>query len=551
MRTPILVIGIVLFILFLALRLPGLSLLYHQDEWKLVLASASAERAGSFFAHPPLTQLFFRLDRVLFGSEAMRFLPFGFSLASAWLLFFILRRRLAEKTALIGLALFSVVFYSVWASLQLDTDGAILPFFFLLALYFYDRWNSAPPKQSRRWLILLALALLIGLLVKLSFVLIVGALALDFVLTSSNTRFSWKRSAKVALGMVILGALFIVSLVITHFLYPFFDWRIMLAHASSYTDGGRNYLQILVQVLKAVFYLSPLLVVPLLFISRDVFKYLRPFFLYIILGLVFYLGLFDFSRGALDKYLAYLIVPLVVISAATVGRVLTRVNKRQIKIGLLIGGFLALGLVSLNFLPQQVLSLYPKTEWFVRMWRGAWLMLNPFTGGSGPSGFYVSFFFLILSFITTFALGFLGLIKRIWRPIVMVAILVIGLAYNIVMAEELLFGRLNGSLPQALQSTIVFLKSSPNIKSVITYNDIGAYELSQIGKYAGRFYATPQFEEAHKERFADHNKTSGYYLVVEMPLLYEGFYKNFFARCRIVFETHSGVIPGRAYHCRT
>ena len=221
------------------------------------------------------------------------------------------------------------------------------------------------------------------------------------------------------------------------------------------------------------------------------------------------------------------------------------------KIGLLIGGFLALGLVSLNFLPQQVLSLYPKTEWFVRMWRGAWLMLNPFTGGSGPAGFYVSFFFLFLSFITTFALGFLGLIKRIWRPIVMVAILVIGLAYNIVMAEELLFGRLNGSLPQALQSTIVFLKSSPNIKSVITYNDIGAYELSQIGKYAGRFYATPQFEEAHKERFADHNKTSGYYLVVEMPLLYEGFYKNFFARCRIVFETHSGVIPGRAYHCRT
>ncbi|MEK7086980.1 MAG: hypothetical protein AAB935_01840, partial [Patescibacteria group bacterium] len=92
--------------LFLLLRLSGISLPYHQDEWKLVLASASAERAGSFFAHPPLTQLFFRLDRVLFGSEAMRFLPFGFSIAGAWLLFIILRRRLDEKTALISLALF-------------------------------------------------------------------------------------------------------------------------------------------------------------------------------------------------------------------------------------------------------------------------------------------------------------------------------------------------------------------------------------------------------------------------------------------------------------
>jgi len=551
MRTPTLTIGIVLFILFLALRLPGLSLPYHQDEWKLVLASTSAERAGSFFAHPPLTQLFFRLDRALFGPEAMRFLPFGFSIASAWLLFVILRRRWDEKTALMSLALSGVVFYGVWASLQLDTDGAILPFFFLLALYFYDRWNSTSTEQSRRWLILLALALLFGLLVKLSFVLAVGALALDFVLMSAAARFSWKRFVWTALGMLILGALFIVSLVITHFLYPFFDWRIMLTHASSYADGGRNYLQILVQVLKAVFYLSPLLVVPLLFFSRDVIKRLRPFFLYIILGLVFYLGLFDFSRAALDKYLAYLIVPLVAINAVIISRILAGINNRQIKIGLLVGGFLALGLVSLNLLPHQVFPLYPKTEWFAKVWRGDWLILNPFTGGSGPAGFYVSFFFLILSFITTFALGLFGLIKRVGRPAMVVAILVVGLAYNIVMAEELLLGRLNGSLPQVLQSTLVFLKSSPNIKSVITYNDIGAYKLSQIGKYAGRFYATPQFEEAHKERFAEHNKTGGYYLVIEMPLLYDGFYKNFFARCRIVFETRSGVIPGRVYHCQT
>lgn len=549
MRT--IIFGALLIVLFLSLRLPGLSLPYHQDEWKLVLASASAERAGLFFAHPPLTQLFFRLDRVLVGPEAMRFLPLVFSIASAWLLFVILRRRLGKRTALISLVLSSVIFYNVWASLQLDTDGAILPFFFLLALYFYDRWNSAPVEQSRRWLVLLAMALLLGLLVKLSFVLVISALALDFILMPSDTQSFQRRFVWATLGMVILGTLFVISLSITSFLYPFFDWRVMLAHASSYTAGGRNYLQILVQVLKAIFYLSPLLIVPLIFISRETVVRLRPFFLYIILGLVFYLGLFDFSRGALDKYLAYLIMPLVAISATTISQVLTAVNKRQIKIGLFVGGILALGLVFLNFLSHQVLPLYPKMEWFVRVWRGDWLILNPFTGGSGPAGFYVSFLFLVISFIITSALGSFGLIKRAGRPAMVAAILIIGLAYNIVMAEELLLGRLNGSLPQALQSAIVFLKSSPNIKSVITYNDVGAFELSKIGKYAGRFYATPQFEGAHKERFADHDKTSGYYLVVEMPLLYEGFYKNFFAQCRVVFETHSGAITSHIYHCQT
>ena len=177
-------------------------------------------------------------------------------------------------------------------------------------------------------------------------------------------------------------------------------------------------------------------------------------------------------------------------------------------------------------------------------------MLNPFTGGSGPVGFYVSFFFLILSFVTSFALVLLSLVKRVWRPAMVVAILVVGLTYNVVMAEELLFGRFNGSLPQVLRLTAIFLKSSPTINKVITYNDIGAYELSKMGKYVGRFYATPQFEEGHKKRFAEHNKRSGHYLVVEIPLLFDGFYKDFFSQCQTLFETQSKRIISRVYGCK-
>ena len=131
----------------------------------------------------------------------------------------------------------------------------------------------------------------------------------------------------------------------------------------------------------------------------------------------------------------------------------------------------------------------------------------------------------------------------------MVFILVVGFSYNLVFAEEFAFGLINGNLSKVLHQSIAFSGSWKEIKSVITYNDIGAYELSKIGKYAGRFYATPQFVEGHRKLFAEHNKISGYYLITEMPLLFDGFYKDFFSKCETVFKTQDGKIEAKVYNC--
>ena len=123
----------------------------------------------------------------------------------------------------------------------------------------------------------------------------------------------------------------------------------------------------------------------------------------------------------------------------------------------------------------------------------------------------------------------------------------IGATYNGVFTEELLFGEINGSAPEVLKSTVSFIAKTDSIKKVLSYNDIGNHELSAIGKYAGRIYATPDGEKGYKKKFADFN---GQYMVIDIPHLYEnGFYGRFLAQCKIIFGTSSGKISGRVYDC--
>ncbi|MBI2100019.1 MAG: glycosyltransferase family 39 protein [Candidatus Vogelbacteria bacterium] len=522
---------IILLAIFLLLRLPGLSLPYHQDEWKNVHAAELGGAATSGLYHPPLTQLLLKAGVAVFGADHLRLLPLFFSVIAAWLLFEVMRRRASDHAAWLAVFLYAISFYGVWSSLQIDTDGAILPVFFLLAVYLYDR----------QWWWLTGLALLAGLLVKLSFILVVGALLIDFLLTHRQA-LTKKRSFYIFSASITFFILFAAAVFIVQRIYPAFSIEGMIAHARSFAHlSGRNYIQVVAQAIKAIFYLSPLLLLPLLFISREIFKQTRIFFIYLALGFVFYFILFDFSAGALDKYLMFTIIPLAAISGAVISQI------KWTKKTVILGVVSAIALFALNFLAPVVLPLYPKTDWFGRVLHGEWNFLNPFNGGSGPTGFYVSFLFIAAVFIFSTIVALAGSLKKDWRPITLAILVIIGLVYNGVMAEELMFGKINGSAPRALRAALDFIADNPNVKPVLTYNDIGAYELSKLGKYVGRFYAAPQFEAEHRQRFAAH---TGDFLVVDMPHInQDSFYTEFFSKCDVIFETESNVIPTKIYSC--
>src|SRR3989344_7119777 len=311
----------VLIILFTAIRLPGPSLPYHHDEFKTAWAILSGKSLGGLH-HPPPTQIFLNLDGALFGADHMRILPLSFSIITFLLLFFVVKGRAGRKEALFAVGLFAVSSYSVLASLMVDTDGAILPAFFLLAVYFYDKFKKIEGKRAYKWPIFLVLALILGFMTKLSFVIAIGAVILDFFLDKYKdiTRRQVSIGILALFGFLGLSALLVLLI---HLIYPTFDISAMISHASSYVHlEDRNYFQSIIQGVKSLYYLSPLLLAPLLFINAEIWRKTRIFCLYLILGFVFYFIVFDFSSGALDKYVMFTIVPFAVISGVILGNIL-------------------------------------------------------------------------------------------------------------------------------------------------------------------------------------------------------------------------------------
>ncbi|MBI5458038.1 glycosyltransferase [Candidatus Kaiserbacteria bacterium] len=541
------VVVLVLLAAFVAIRLPGLSLPYHQDEAKIGEIVRS-HMVGALSGHPPLTELLYLSAGDIVGSDHLRLIPLIFGVLSAILLYAIVRRRAGLHAAYASLALYIICMYGVFASLMVDTDGAVLPTLFLAAVYAYDRFrDAASARVSYVWLSVLALALIAGFLTKLSFVLVLGALALDYLFEVRH-RLTRRLLIRAVFAALVCGVAAAVALASAHFFLPSFDVSQTILHALSYVRfEGRGYLQILIQAVKAVFYLSPLLLLPLVFLTKDTFTKNRIFFVYLGLGAFFYFVLFDFSQGALDKYLMYTIVPLAAIMGTIFTDAMRGLTVRALAAGSILGAMCATLLVALNFLSPSVMPLYPKTEWLSAIAAGNWNILMPFTGGDGPIGFYVSFLVIAAGFGISAALAALALFVPKARGALLVALIVVGVAFNGIFIEEYIWGRINGSAPSALRASLAYIASSDDVKSIISHGEIGAYELRGMGKFSGRFYAVPGYEEGHKALFS---KFTGAYLVVGVPRFNDAsFYSKFFSTCTPIFTTSSGVINAYVYGC--
>ncbi|TSC74738.1 MAG: hypothetical protein G01um101444_173 [Parcubacteria group bacterium Gr01-1014_44] len=531
---------------FILLRFSGLDLPYHQDENKWI----GITMAG--IPHPPLTGVFLVSANWFFGSEHLRFLPFILGIINLLLLYWLVNYKYGKIEAIWSSLFFIVSFYSVLASLMVDTDGQVLPLFFLLSASTYYKWRDCFDFKKRLgWGILLLFFVLAGFLVKLSFVIALGALALDFLYSQKN-KISRKLMIK-CLGVLFALAFFLTFLFfIARHIIPTFDLSRSFAHWKVFFAlSDRNFLQTGIQFFKAVMYASPLLVAPLLFLTKDLAKKLSFFIFFLVLGLIFYLLLFDFSSGALDRYFQFMIVPLSVISGVVMTHILQSAggqiwekSRRFIILGLLISA----GVFFLQFVPHFVPSLWPKTEWFNRALSFKWNFVFPFTGGSGPLGFYISWLFMAVVWLLSLSLTIMAFLKSQWRKPIWVLILILGLTYNAVFIEEYLFGKINGNPNYLLEKTLVFIENNNDIKKVINYNNIGLYKLTKIGKFERRLYVAPKHEAVYAEELP---KFKGHFMVIDMPRLDpNGPYAKYFSSCGVVYEAYSQKISSKVYDCR-
>ena len=344
-------------------------------------------------------------------------------------------------------------------------------------------------------------------------------------------------------------------MIISQKLFPFFDLKTSLTYWEHFADIHRNWFQTGIQLAKALLYVSPfLLLVPLL-VPRVMWKKLVPFTSFLAFGFIFYILLFDFSLGALDRYLQFIIIPLCALSAVATVSVLQNwknlpdVTKMKSKTAFVWGSVAALLLALLSFVPQYVPSLYPKSAWISRALSFKWNFLYPFSGGSGPLGFYISFVFMAVTWIVCAVLIITAYFKPEWRKYILLILIPIGLIYNLTFAEEYLYGMINGSASHLLGPAVQFIRHDADIQKVVVYNDNGGWDVQQTGKYDKRLYTSPEFDI--NQKIDGLNTHKEFYFELNVPRIDPtSVYRTYLDSCVVVYKQMDQYISATVYDCR-
>ena len=536
----------ILVLLFLATRLGGAGLPLHQDEykWPIVVNPANI---GSTIPHPPLGQFIYRTAGSMIGFNThFRFVPVFFGLLNLLLLYYLMRFLFGRKEALIASFIWIFSYFSVLASLMVDTDGEIMPFFFLLALIGYFKIKKTTGKEKYKWLILLGLACILGFLVKVSFLLAIFAIIADFIWSKKND-ISKKDILRYIVRLGFFLGLLTVLLVFSVKFFPFFKLEESISYWGRFLIdfSSRSWFQTVIQCIKALLYSSPFLVLVPLLDLKGIFYKAKLFIFFLLFSIVFYVILFDFSAGALDRYLQLLVLPLTVLTTLVIAQIV-RTKDRRTKEFFLFGLIIGLILILLQSLPHYVPSLHPKSEWITRIASLKWNFVYPFSGGSGPLGFYVSFLVIGFSWIISLVAVVFAMIKPQYKKLVLIFLLPLGLVYNGLFVEEYLVGHWNGHAQFLLYPAVEYIKNNPDIDKIITFNDNGGHEIRGIGKYGRRLYIDPKFPG----QIDYMNQNKAYYFVLDVPRIDQrSVYRKYFDTCKVLYTEVDKKMSATVYDC--
>jgi len=534
---------LIIFAAFILIRFFGLGQIYHQDEyrWATIVNPVFDESSGS---HPPMNRIVLGLVGSVLGYDSLRVAPFIFSILNLWLIYLIsLRLSGNKRTALLAAGLFTINIYSIISNLQIDIDGAILPFFILLGYFAY--LHILDRQRKGFWFFIFSLSIIGGFLTKLSFLLFIGALIIDLGLRAYYLKLDLKKAfRKIWLwvaGFLAVGALF-------YYFYSAGSGVVIdyARHFKSFNFASRAYFDLAFKIFKSLVWLSPLLAMPVLygFFKKEILEKYRIWFVYLFLNLVFYLVLFDFSTLTIERYFMFMIVPSVLIGAQAISDLLERqtIRKNFYIIATIV--FILFSYFILSF-SHDVLPLNPKEAYVDRVKALDFSFLIPFTGGSGPSGFYFSALFIILSWLISIVTLLYCYIVKKYREIALVIFIVVGFGYNVLFSAEYLFGSIYGSVDRVAKETIKYINSNNAIEGVITYYDIGAYYLRLSGKYDSRFYTAPKRDYTPKiENYR------GQYMIVDFPAIdKEGRYWPLISRCPILKKFQDKKVESYVFDC--
>ncbi|MBI2058984.1 MAG: glycosyltransferase family 39 protein [Nitrospirae bacterium] len=507
--------------LFLLPRWLGLGQSYYQDDAKIPLIVDPAFGRQGANPHPPLGEALQAGFGAIAGYDHLRWLPFLFSAGNLLLVYRLARTWAGPAAAGWAAFVLAATFYSILGSTMLDVDGAIMPFFGLLAMLSYSKGRDTSARTLWRSQIPTALACAAGLLLKFIFLLVPAALVLDAFL--SRPKLNRDRLQSFLLPVVVGTVAFGAGLALLRLLYGGSD----VTHAIEFASGFEFFRFDRISVahkafefIKCLLYASPwvLICLPAL---RPLWRTARPAFLFILLYVLVHAVVLRLEGRAIDRYFGMTVPFAAVLTGIAASNLLPapRSWTRKTAAGLLVPA--ALAILPLIFLipAGRIIPLYPKTGFVSALARGDWTTLIPFRGGNGPAGFYIPMGFAVISWLlASLSLAVLVLSRGSRIRITCLLILVfLGFSYNAVFAEEFALGLRYGNPSRLANRVLGEVTSMRNVPRVITYDDIGLYELSVSRQYAGRFYGVPEYWESNRKKLAAARDAR--ILVVHFPIL--------------------------------
>lgn len=466
---------ILIIILSIIIRLPGIWLMPVDDEAAWVIATNGNIPDYQAIPHPPLSVLLYTAFQFIIGHSyiSLRAVAVLFGVLTTILTFYMAREIYDDRITKMSAVIMAVLFYSVLGSLQIDMDGSILLFLTSSTLFAYLLYLK---EDKSYWLIISGLLFGLSLLTKYpAFVTVFILLLYTFV---------YNRNKLTSLiSFVLIGGT--IALLFPFVSYMSGNWNIFtntLVWGQKNVGGGGGASAILksvfVHIYRLVQYGTPLLLIfPIISYYKRSKKEEYMLYSWVAVYLLFYV--FLVPDGNIPRYFMILIPPLVILSSRAAHLLYGSFDKKSI--------FTIMGVTLIFFVMISLQNGIVGTIEPFTFERGNFNILseNPdiwYYSSSGPlfrvSAF--SFIFVIFGSVLIF-IGYFFCKNQ--RKKMLILFISLNLAFNFFMVEELLFHRYSPDYNVVMKNMISYYNESGLQEPLYSVNEDFAYFLTN-----GSFY---------------------------------------------------------------
>jgi len=537
---------ILIFILLLAiiLRSFGLDEAMYDDEATYAFAAANAGKLGfnPYHYSPLIAQWSNILSINTFGINtfAFRLVPLIFGILTIIFTYLLAKEHYNKKIALLTSLIMSISFYHILASLQIDVEGSILTFLFVLTIFSYLKYEKY---KTKKWQILT------GIFIGLSFLAKSNSIGL-FIIIGAHSLFKNKKIIKTIkdlfipflIGVFILGLFFLFAYLINPQNISF-----LFSHGTNFLNLKPSAIPIFLFLLWATPFLVGLALIRIIKLKKED----SIFIIWIVYTILFYT--FIIKKGDFSRYFMNLIPALSILGAITL-------SKLKIKNLKLISIISAIYLTILFLITLIPIKYVPR---FFEIYLSEIKNLNfnflfSYTTSSGPT-FGISFLPILLTFILAgiFILLYFLIKNKKAKSIFLIIFISTSLGFNVFLTQEYLFHTTGPDVSLVQNEMIKYFKEN-NLNYPLYSNNEGImFELDNnyhaqnrtifksIGIPDNELDAPTSFPEEMIE------KNGGAILLLNWPpILKNSPIWEITKHCQEIKEFYSkGILIGKIYKC--